>query len=139
MFLIEIVLFVILAMVMRQSEIGFTAPLSSLPWWLWVFAISLCSTIGPFLLILHWQKFVTMTEAGMIYGLTPVFTLICGLFLPALLMRWTGVPFENETVTKVFLIGAMLVVAANVVMQLFHVVPPKIAGRPAVRSAGPKC
>lgn len=48
MFLMEVFLFSFLAMAMRGSEIGFSAPLSSGQWWGWVGLISLCSTIGPF-------------------------------------------------------------------------------------------
>ena len=139
MFLIEVVLFVLLAAATRSSDIGFSVPLTSVPWWAWVSLVSLVSTIGPFLLILHWQRFVSVTEAGMIYGLTPVFTLITGLFLPALLMRLTGVSYENEVVTATVLSGAILVVAANVVMQLFHRVTPQTVVSPSARSAGPEC
>ena len=100
----------------------------------WIAVISLCSTIGPFVLILHWQRFVSITEAGMIYGLTPVFTMFNGLFLPGLLMQLTGIPYENEILTTVFLIGAALVVAANVVMQFFHVAAPHIETVPLPES-----
>lgn len=139
MFLMEVFLFAFLAMAVRSSEIGFSAPLASVQWWVWVLVISLCSTIGPFLLIMHWQRFVSVTEAGMIYGLTPVFTLVTGLFLPALLMQWTEVFYENEVVTATVLLGAVLVVAANVVMQLFHRKEPEVTVTPLARSAGPKC
>ncbi len=139
MFLIEVVLFVLLAMGTRSSEIGFSVPLASGWWWGWVFAISLFSTIGPFLLILHWQKFVSVMEAGKIYGQTPVFSLMTGLFLPALLMRWSKVHYENEIITATVLTGAILVVAANVVMQLFHRAMPQTAVSPSARSAGPEC
>lgn len=136
MFLIEVVLFVVLAMATRSSEIGFSAPLASPQWWGWVFIISLGATIGPFLLILHWQRFVSVTEAGMLYGLSPVFALMTGLFLPALLMRLTGVYYENEIITATVLTGALLVVAANVVMQLFHVATPVMPPVPSTRSSG---
>jgi len=139
MFLIEVVLLVLLAMATRGSEIGFSVPLVSVSWWGWVFLVSLLSTIGPFLLILHWQRFVSVTEAGMIYGLTPVFTMITGLFLPAVLMQWTGVFYENEIVTATVLAGGILVIAANVVMQLFHRSTPQTTVSLSARSAGPEC
>lgn len=125
MFLIESVLFAFLAWGTKQTEAGFSGPLSSIPWWWSIVTISAIATIGPFVLIARWQRFVSVTEAGMIYGLTPVFTLIGGLFLPQWLGELVGVTYENEALTPAVLMGAALVVAANVVMQLFHVAPPQ--------------
>lgn len=138
MFLIEAVLFSVVALVTRKTETGFSAPLSSLHWWGLVIVVTTIATIGPFVLIARWQRFVSVTEAGMIYGLTPVFTLIGGLFLPQWVGRLVGVNYENEILTAAVLAGAVLVVAANVVMQIFHVSPPQPNVPVSVKSRGAK-
>lgn len=119
MFMMEAVFFTIMALATQQTDDGFTAPLISVQWWILVLTTAFIATIGPFVLIVHWQRLVSVTEAGMIYGLTPVFTLFSGLFLPAWIAQWTGIAYDNEILTTVFVVGAVLVVAANVVMQLY--------------------
>jgi len=79
--------------------------------------VLVCS-ISPFLLMNHWQREVTATEAGLIYCGEPVVTSILALFLPAWLSRWAGVDYPNEQLTVRLLLGGGLITAANVLLQL---------------------
>jgi len=75
-------------------------------------------TVYAYTAMNRWQPHVSATEAGLIYCLEPVFTALYVLFLPALLAVWTGVPYANETLTTVTIIGGGLITAANVLLQL---------------------
>lgn len=64
-----------------------------------------------------WQPHVSATEAGLIYCIEPVCTSVYALFLPGLLSIWTGVAYENETITATLLKGGLLITAANLLTQ----------------------
>lgn len=78
--------------------------------------VILC-TIGGYLFMNRWQRYVTATEAGLIYCVEPVLTSLLALFLPALISTWAGINYTNETLTARLLIGGGLVTAANVLLQ----------------------
>jgi drug/metabolite transporter (DMT)-like permease len=80
--------------------------------------IILFCTVYAYTAMNRWQPHVSATEAGLIYCLEPVFTALYVLFLPALLAVWTGVPYANETLTVVTIIGGGLITAANILLQL---------------------
>ncbi len=93
------------------------------PWhsgaWLWsTGTLTVFCTLGAFMLMNRWQPKVTATEAGLIYCLESVFAAILALFLPALLSRWIGFDYPNETVTWQLLAGGGLITLANVLLQL---------------------
>ena len=83
-----------------------------------------CS-VGAYGLMNVWQRRVSATEAGLIYTTEPVFTAIYVLFLPALLARFIGGTYRNESLTTPLVIGGGLIVAANVLMQWKR--PPHLA------------
>ncbi|MBI5386518.1 MAG: DMT family transporter [Verrucomicrobia bacterium] len=76
------------------------------------------STLGGYMLMNHWQRRVTATEAGLIYCAEPVFASLMSLFLPGWYSRWAGIDYANETVTRGLLIGGGLITLANVVLQV---------------------
>jgi len=80
--------------------------------------IILFCTVYAYTAMNRWQPHVSATEAGLIYCLEPVFTALYVLFLPAMLAAWTGVPYANETLTMVTIVGGGLITLANVLLQL---------------------
>jgi len=78
----------------------------------------LVCTFGGYLLMNHWQRRVTATEAGLIYCLEPVFASALALFLPAAFSRCAGIDYANERLTASLLIGGGLITAANVLVQI---------------------
>lgn len=76
------------------------------------------STLGGYLLMNHWQRWVSATQAGLIYCAEPVFTSLLVLFLPAGLARLAGVPYENELVTGRLVVGGGLILLANLLLAL---------------------
>ena len=80
-------------------------------------AITLFCTLGAFIAMNRWQPFVPATEAAIIYGTEPVWASILALFLPAWLSAWMAINYPNETITPQLLIGGVLVLAANFLLQ----------------------
>jgi drug/metabolite transporter (DMT)-like permease len=128
MFLIETLIFVLIALWTQQGEDSFFVPWHEWSWSLLVLGAAIVGSIGPFILIVRWQRLVTPTEAGMIYCLGPVFTLGCGVFLPGMLSQWTGVDYPNETITASIIAGGLLILAANALTQLWPPRPMRSAG-----------
>ncbi|HEY4416219.1 MAG TPA: DMT family transporter [Verrucomicrobiae bacterium] len=74
-------------------------------------------TLIAYTMMNYWQKFVTATEAGLIYCIEPVFASVLSLFLPALFSRVIGIEYANEQFTLRLLIGGGLILAANLLLQ----------------------
>jgi drug/metabolite transporter (DMT)-like permease len=74
-------------------------------------------TLFSYLMMNQWQRFVSATEAGLIYCMEPVFTAVYVLFLPGMLGKFAGVTYENESITTALLIGGALVTLANIILQ----------------------
>ncbi|MBS1984116.1 MAG: DMT family transporter [Bdellovibrionales bacterium] len=74
-------------------------------------------TLASYWVMNTWQPHVTASEAGLIYCIEPVFTVLMALKLPAWLSHWSGVVYPNETITSDFVWGAILVLAANALLQ----------------------
>jgi len=85
--------------------------------WLVMGSIILFCTLGAYLLMNRWQRYVTATEAGLIYCVEPVVASLFALFLPALLSKLAGVNYANEVVTWRLIVGGALITAANVLIQ----------------------
>ncbi|MEI7928546.1 MAG: DMT family transporter [Verrucomicrobiales bacterium] len=90
---------------------------ASWPAALFVLVLALCCSVGAYLLMNHFQPKVSATEAGLIYTTEPVFTAGYCLFLPVLLGGLAGQAYPNEKVTMTLIVGGLLIVAANVLMQ----------------------
>ncbi|MES2642347.1 MAG: DMT family transporter [Myxococcota bacterium] len=80
--------------------------------------LTLVCTVAPFLLMNQFQKFVTATEAGLIYCCEPIFASLLALFLPGILAGWMGTHYPNETPTAPLLLGGGLITAANIWIQV---------------------
>jgi drug/metabolite transporter (DMT)-like permease len=80
--------------------------------------VTLLCTVAPFLLMNHFQKYVTATEAGLIYCCEPIFASLLALFIPGILAGWMGTQYPNETPTARLLLGGGLITAANVWIQV---------------------
>ena len=65
----------------------------------------------------RWQKFVTATEAGLIYSIEPVIASLLSLFLPAIFSLWAGINYANEELTVRLFVGGGLIMAANILLQ----------------------
>lgn len=76
-------------------------------------------TLVAYVVMNRWQRFVSATEAGLIYCVEPVFASVFALFLPAWYARWAGVEYLNETLTLNLVIGGGLITAANLVVQVW--------------------
>ena len=86
-----------------------------------VFALMLLlSTLFSFVLMNRFQREVTASEAGIIYGLEPVFASLFALGLPAWLSPRLGIAYDNEVLTTELLLGGGLVVAATLGLSLLE-------------------
>lgn len=74
-------------------------------------------TIIAFVEMNKWQPFVPSTEAALIYGAEPVFASVFVLFLPGLISATAGINYPNETVTSQLLVGGLLILSANLLLQ----------------------
>lgn len=90
---------------------------ASLPAAAMLTSLAVFCTIGAFLLMNTFQRYVPATEAGLIYTSEPVFASAYALFLPAWLATWAGVAYENERFTLALLAGGGAILAANLWMQ----------------------
>lgn len=79
--------------------------------------LTVVCTMVTFSLMNHWQRFLSATEAGLIYAAEPVWTSLMTLGVPAWLGLVGGFVYANETATSALLIGGALITAANVLIQ----------------------
>jgi drug/metabolite transporter (DMT)-like permease len=75
-------------------------------------------TCGGYLMMNHWQRRITATEAGLIYCIEPVFASLFAWFMPAWFSTWAVIDYPNETLTLSLLIGGGLITAANIIIQM---------------------
>lgn len=123
MFALEAVAFALLCPLLQQSPGSTLAPLRSPEWVVLIIAAAVIASAGPFILVTRWQRFMSATEAGLIYSLGPVFSALTGLFLPALIAGATQVVYPNETLTAALVGGGVLIFAANALVQFKPATP----------------
>lgn len=111
------VLFTPISLLLAPSTDAMLKAGASWPTGLFVLMLALFCSVGAYLLMNHYQRRVSATEAGLIYTTEPVFTAVYALFLPALLAGLNGFTYPNETLTSRMLTGGVLILAANVLMQ----------------------
>jgi len=75
-------------------------------------------TVGAYMLMNYWQRNVTPTQAGIIYCLEPVAASAFALFMPAWLSWMAAIEYANERLTRALFIGGLLILVANVLIQL---------------------
>lgn len=73
-------------------------------------------TLISYTVMNRWQKYVTATEAGLIYCIEPVGASVMSLFLPGIFSVWAGINYPNEQFTLRLLVGGGLITAANVLL-----------------------
>lgn len=74
-------------------------------------------TLIAYVLMNYWQKYVTATEAGLIYCTEPLCASFVSLFLPAIFSAWASIHYENEQLTSRLFLGGSLITAANILIQ----------------------
>lgn len=80
--------------------------------------ITFFCTVIAFVFMNRWQRFVPATEAAIIYGAEPVFASVLALFLPGWISKWAGIDYPNEKITTQLVVGGVLIIAANLLLQL---------------------
>lgn len=85
--------------------------------WLLMAVLVVFSTVAASLLMNGWQRHVTATEAGLIYGSEPVYATAFALFLPDVFSRLSGIAYGNEHVTTGLFVGGALMFAAIALSQ----------------------
>ena len=119
MFMIEGVLFAVVSVVVVREPSHLVTPFTS-PGWLALAAVAtVLGTAVPFVLINHWQRFITATEAGLLYSFGPVVAALAEVFMPAQISRWVGIDYPNQPVTATLLVGGGLILAANALIQFW--------------------
>ncbi|MEI9999712.1 MAG: hypothetical protein WDO13_11405 [Verrucomicrobiota bacterium] len=73
-------------------------------------------TIFTFLIMNAWQRWLSATEAGLIYCIEPVIAAILAGFLPAWISWYAGVPYPNEPLTWGLFFGGLMIVSATVLV-----------------------
>jgi drug/metabolite transporter (DMT)-like permease len=85
-------------------------------------------TLLAFNLMNRCQKYIPSSEAALIYTMEPVSTSVFATFLPGWLSQLVGIRYENEQVSASLLIGGGLILAANLIMQIWGHTPVAHAG-----------
>jgi drug/metabolite transporter (DMT)-like permease len=120
----SIVMFLLMALLCAPL-VGATAPgaaaclraYASLPACGFLAILVVFCTLISYTMMNRWQKFVTATEAGLIYSIEPVIASLLALFLPAIFSRWAGINYANEELTLRLFIGGGLITGANLLLQ----------------------
>ncbi len=117
MFLGIAILFIPVTLVAAPRLIDCVTPGASVPAFVLIGGLTLFCSLGAYQLMNHWQPKVSATEAGLIYTTEPVFTAIYVMFLPAMLGRFIGSSYPNESLSAQMVVGGSLILVANVLMQ----------------------
>ena len=120
-----LVMFAVVAVVLGVVAFS-AAPSAATMWAVWqrpgnvalLVAETLFCSLFAFLLMNHWQRHVTATEAGIIYCFEPVFASVCALILPGWLSGLMATEYASESLTWRLAIGGGLILLANVALQM---------------------
>jgi drug/metabolite transporter (DMT)-like permease len=80
-------------------------------------------TVINFYIMNKWQRWISATEAGLIYCLEPVIATILASFLPGWISLIANVSYVNETLSWTLLAGGALIVAATVLVATERRIP----------------
>ena len=86
--------------------------------------LTLICTLAGMVLMFTFQRSVGALSAAVIYCTEPLFASGLAFVLPALLSSFLGISYANEQMTESLLIGGLLVIAANLVVQIKPAVKP---------------
>ncbi len=118
MFLLEGLLFAAVSVLVCREPANLVAPFAAPGWVALMVASTVFGTIGPFVMLNHWQRFITATEAGVLYSFGPVVATLSEVFLPAFVSGWVGITYANQPLTLTLVTGGALIIAANGLLQL---------------------
>ena len=125
MFIITALMSIPCALLNMRAPADFVRAFASPAVVLVVFALVLFCTMTAYMMMNRWQPHVTATEAGLLYGIEPVFASLFALFLPGFISAHSQLKYPNETLTLQLVVGGAIIVLANVFLQLKP--PPKQA------------
>lgn len=77
--------------------------------------IVFCTVLNYFIMN-QWQRWVTATEAGLIYCLEPVIATALSAFLPGLISVMAGVAYANESLGWNLFVGGALIIGATILV-----------------------
>jgi drug/metabolite transporter (DMT)-like permease len=80
--------------------------------------LTLLCTVIAYIAMNKWQPYVPAAEASIIYGVEPVLASAFALFVPSIISRYTGIDYPNERLTPNLLTGGLIIVGANLLIQL---------------------
>jgi drug/metabolite transporter (DMT)-like permease len=80
-------------------------------------AVLFCTVIN-FFIMNKWQRWVSATEAGLIYCLEPVFATALAAFLPGIISVLAAVRYANEPLGWNLLAGGALILAATILVAI---------------------
>lgn len=104
---------------------------ASVPAFALLATLAVFCSVAAFVLMNTWQRHVSATEAGLIYTTEPVFAAVYALVLPDPLAGFSGVSYENETLSDRLFLGGGLILLANIWMQWKRPPhPPAVAPAP---------
>jgi drug/metabolite transporter (DMT)-like permease len=83
-----------------------------------VLLLTVPCTIMAFSLMNRYQPEVSASEAGIIYGVEPLFASLLALFLPSIFTGLAHIEYANEVLSARLLLGGGLLISANVLLQL---------------------
>ncbi len=118
MFLLEGLGFALVSVLTVRTPAHLVEPFTAPGWVALMVASTVFGTIGPFVMLNQWQRFITATEAGVLYSFGPVIATLSEVFLPALISGWVGITYANQPLTVTLVIGGALIIAANGLLQL---------------------
>jgi drug/metabolite transporter (DMT)-like permease len=78
-------------------------------------AILFC-TVVTFYIMNAWQRYVSATEAGLIYCIEPVVAAIFATFFPGWISRFAGIGYPNEMLSWSLVLGGSIIIAATVLV-----------------------
>lgn len=105
---------------LTAPSVGALVALYADPWHVaFLIGLAIGSTGLGMLMMFRYQRYVGATAAAIIYCSEPIFVAGFAFFMPAMLSALLAVNYANETLTRELVIGGGLIIAANVVMQIW--------------------
>jgi drug/metabolite transporter (DMT)-like permease len=118
MFVITALMALPLALATMRGPGDFTRAFASPSVGVLVMMLVLFCTMTAYMMMNRWQPHVTATEAGLLYGIEPVFASLFALFLPGIISQLSRIEYPNEILTMHLVVGGTVIVLANVLLQI---------------------
>ena len=88
---------------------------SSTLWEMTLVLVLLC-TVATYFVMNTWQRYVTATEAGLIYCIEPVMATALSAFVPGWISRIASISYTNEILGWALAIGGVLILTATILV-----------------------